>query len=71
LSEKSFINEIGRSKGHVQRGSKRPPGVFAHQPSQYFLTPLSAPSTSSTKRSPENTVEEPEEPEQVDEEISK
>jgi len=55
----------------VQRGSKRPPRVSAHQPLWYFLTPSPAPSTSSTMRSPENTVEEPEEPERVDEEISK
>jgi len=54
---KNFINETGRSQGHIQRGSKRPPRVSAHQPLRYFLTPLPAPSTS-TMRSPENMVEE-------------
>jgi hypothetical protein len=63
LSGKSFINETGRSQGHVQRGSKKPPRVSAHQPLSYFLTPSLAPSTSSTMRSPENIVEEPEETE--------
>jgi hypothetical protein len=64
FSNKSFINETGRSQGYVEKGLQK---CLYIKLFWYLLPPLShTPPTFSAVKTPENTEEDPADPEPAD-----